>query len=59
MTRWGLIPSWSNDVRIGYKMINARSETVADKLAFGEPFRPAWLLFLEAVLGASHENHRR
>lgn len=32
--RWGLVPSWAKDVRIGYKMINARSETVFDKPAF-------------------------
>ncbi len=32
--RWGLIPSWSKDVSIGSKMINARSETLADKPAF-------------------------
>jgi putative SOS response-associated peptidase YedK len=39
LVRWGLIPYWSNDAGIGYKMINARSETVADKAAFSEPFR--------------------
>jgi hypothetical protein len=27
--RWGLIPSWAKDANIGYKMINARAETVA------------------------------
>src|SRR5208337_3410339 len=27
--RWGLIPSWAKDASIGYKMINARAETVA------------------------------
>lgn len=26
--KWGLVPSWSKDSKIGYKMINARSETV-------------------------------
>ena len=26
--RWGLIPSWTKEVSIGAKMINARSETV-------------------------------
>ena len=25
---WGLIPSWSKDIKIGSRMINARSETV-------------------------------
>jgi SOS response associated peptidase (SRAP) len=32
--RWGLIPSWAKDASIGYKMINARAETVATKPAF-------------------------
>jgi putative SOS response-associated peptidase YedK len=37
--RWGLIPSWADDVRIGSRMINARAETVAIKPAFRAPFR--------------------
>ena len=32
--RWGLIPSWAKDAKIGNRMINARSETVAEKPAF-------------------------
>ncbi|WP_078547749.1 SOS response-associated peptidase [Litchfieldia alkalitelluris] len=32
--RWGLIPSWAKDVKIGYKMINARAETIDEKPAF-------------------------
>jgi len=32
--RWGLVPHWAKDPRIGYKMINARRETVAEKPAF-------------------------
>jgi putative SOS response-associated peptidase YedK len=31
---WGLIPSWAKDPKIGYKMINARSETLAEKPSF-------------------------
>lgn len=37
--RWGLIPSWTNDPAIGFKMINARSETAATMTSFREPFR--------------------
>ena len=36
---WGLIPSWADDWRIGNRMINARSETVAEKPAFRRAFR--------------------
>ena len=32
--RWGLIPSWAKDLKIGARMINARSETAADKPSF-------------------------
>lgn len=39
--RWGLIPHWAKDPKIGYKMINARSETLLEKPAFKTPFREA------------------
>lgn len=31
---WGLVPSWAKDAAIGARMINARSETVAEKPSF-------------------------
>ena len=34
MMRWGLIPFWAKDAKIGARMINARAETVAQKPAF-------------------------
>lgn len=34
MLRWGLIPFWAKDPSIGYKMINARSETLDEKPSF-------------------------
>jgi len=37
--RWGLIPHWAQDSSIGNRMINARAETVAEKLAFRDAFR--------------------
>lgn len=37
--RWGLIPFWAKDEKIGYKMINARSETVAEKPAFRQALK--------------------
>ena len=37
--RWGLIPPWASDAKIGNRMINARSETVAESKAYRRPFR--------------------
>ncbi len=39
MLRWGLIPSWAKDPAIGHKLINARSETAAEKPSFRSAFR--------------------
>ena len=37
--QWGLVPHWAKDSWIGNRMINARSETAAEKAAFRTPFR--------------------
>jgi putative SOS response-associated peptidase YedK len=34
MLRWGLVPSWATDPRIGNRLINARRETLSSKPAF-------------------------
>ena len=39
MMRWGLVPSWAKDVKIGNRMINAVSETAATKPTFRSAFR--------------------
>lgn len=39
MMRWGLVPFWAKDLAIGSTMINARSETVAEKPAFRNAFK--------------------
>ena len=36
--RWGLIPFWAKDIKIGAKMINARIESIAEKPAFRQAF---------------------
>jgi putative SOS response-associated peptidase YedK len=38
LARWGLVPSWAKDVSIGSRMINARSETLAEKPVFRKAF---------------------
>ncbi len=37
--RWGLIPRWAKDEKIGYKLMNARSESLAEKPSFKKPFQ--------------------
>ncbi|MEM6837222.1 MAG: SOS response-associated peptidase [Cyanobacteria bacterium P01_C01_bin.120] len=37
--KWGLLPGWSRDPKLAYKLINARSETVAEKPAFRQAFQ--------------------
>jgi putative SOS response-associated peptidase YedK len=44
--RWGLIPFWAKDEKIGNKLINARSETIAFKPAFRAPFKKRRCLVL-------------
>jgi putative SOS response-associated peptidase YedK len=39
LLRWGLIPSWADDPRVGNRAINARSETADTKPAFHDAFR--------------------
>ncbi|MDH3510775.1 MAG: SOS response-associated peptidase, partial [Gammaproteobacteria bacterium] len=39
LLRWGLIPSWAKDPRVGNRMINARAETVDTKPSFRAAFK--------------------
>src|SRR5215210_9171881 len=39
LLRWGLIPAWADDSSIGSRMINARSETAAEKPSFRKAFK--------------------
>lgn len=47
--RWGLVPSWARAAGEGPPMINARSETVAEKPAFRSAFKAR-----RCLLPASH-----
>jgi putative SOS response-associated peptidase YedK len=37
--KWGLIPFWSKDPKIGFRMINARADTVYEKPSFKKAFK--------------------
>jgi putative SOS response-associated peptidase YedK len=39
LLRWGLVPYWADDPAIGNRMINARSESVAEKPAYKSSFK--------------------
>jgi len=39
LLRWGLVPGWAKDIKISYRMINARAETLAQKPAFRTAFK--------------------
>lgn len=37
--KWGLIPPWAKEAKIGYKMINARAETASEKPSYRNAFK--------------------
>lgn len=37
--RWGLVPHWAKEIKVGYKNINVRAETAATTPAFRDAFR--------------------
>ncbi|MEQ1784271.1 MAG: SOS response-associated peptidase, partial [Hyphomonadaceae bacterium] len=39
LLRWGLIPSWAKDPKIGHQCMNAKAETVAEKPSFRAAFK--------------------
>jgi putative SOS response-associated peptidase YedK len=39
LLRWGLVPSWADDLKIGRRLLNARAETAASKPAYRAAFR--------------------
>jgi putative SOS response-associated peptidase YedK len=46
LLRWGLVPSWAKDPKVGYRMINARAESVAEKPSFRRALRQRRCLIL-------------
>ena len=43
---WGLVPFWAKDISIGNRMINARSESIAEKPSFRNAFKKRRCLIL-------------
>jgi putative SOS response-associated peptidase YedK len=39
LMKWGLVPFWAKDAKIGNSMINARAETIKDKPGFRDSFK--------------------
>jgi putative SOS response-associated peptidase YedK len=39
LVRWGLVPSWAKDLKIGDRLINARAESIATKPAYKRAFQ--------------------
>jgi len=39
LLRWGLIPSWAEDMKGGAKLINARAEGISERPSFREAFQ--------------------
>ena len=67
VARWGLIPPWATDRKVGARMINARAETIASMKAFAIPFArrrcliPAtgWYEFAPRPAGGAGGNRSR
>src|SRR6188768_2206262 len=38
LLRWGLVPRWADDPKVGSKLINARAESVSTRPAFRDSF---------------------
>jgi putative SOS response-associated peptidase YedK len=61
LLRWGLIPYWAKDAKIGYRTINAKAETVATAPAFRDAFKrrrclvPADAFYEWQALDAKHK----
>ncbi|WP_210365154.1 SOS response-associated peptidase [Bacillus sp. REN3] len=59
--RWGLVPFWADDEKIGFRMINARAETIDRKSSFSNAFRKRHCLILADGFyeWQKEENHKR
>ena len=44
LMKWGMVPVWAKDEKIGYKMINAKSETIFEKPSWSRPVKTKRIL---------------
>jgi putative SOS response-associated peptidase YedK len=57
---WGFVPPWGKDLKEGYKMINARAETVAGKPSFRQAFsRHRCLVVADGFYEWKHEGGKK
>ena len=56
--QWGLVPFWADDPKIGYRMINARSETAHEKPSFRAAFTYRRCLILADGFFEWHSKHK-
>jgi putative SOS response-associated peptidase YedK len=60
LLRWGFVPPWASDPSVGFKMINARAESVAEKPAFRDAFlRHRCLIVADGFYEWEREGARR
>ena len=59
VARWGLIPYWAKDIKIGYSTFNARCEDVENRPTFREAFRRRRCLVLSMASTSGRSSGRR
>ncbi len=58
--KWGFIPSFAKDIKSGFKMINARAETLLDKLAFKDAIiSKRCVIFADSFYEWKKEDHKK
>ncbi|MFT8316805.1 MAG: SOS response-associated peptidase [Sporolactobacillus sp.] len=57
---WGLIPPWAKDKRIGYKLMNARAESLAEKPSFRSAFlQKRCLIIADSFYEWKHDTEKK
>ena len=56
--RWGLVPFWAKDIKVGFSNINAKAEGIEGKPAFREAFQRRRCL-CRSIISTNGRGHRR